>query len=225
MKRRRINVNKFGDECLGVFSHAPSFSGDGPPGPPGPRGPPGPSGTPGPVGPSGDKGDKGEHGGKGDTGKDAFQIIQWFPYLTVQWWRDSSEAAFYFDDLTSGFTISKVGKAKTGLKNHSKIGNNNAKSLKYIGKLNKIKKGFSLEFKNSLYYIEKEEIAEFKPSTSGITISFFVSKAPIGREYLIWTPNNDRGLSIENKKIQVWGCKNEPVEIPLTIGHSNIVFI
>ena len=57
-----------------------------------------------------------------------------------------------------------------------------------------------------------------------VTISFFVSKPPSDREYLICSPNNFRGLSIENTKIQVWGCKNEPVEVPLITGW-NIVFI
>ena len=112
----------------------------------------------------------------------------------------------------------------TGLKSHAKIWNYNAKSLKDIGQLKQIKKGYSLEFKNSLYFIKDMGIAEGSPSTSCITLSFFVSNLPSNREYLICTQKNTRGLSIENAKIQVWGCKNEPAEVPLVTGW-NIVFI
>ena len=66
-------------------------------------------------------------------------------------------------------------------------------------------------------------LAYAEPLTSCITLSFFVSTAPSEKEYLISTQN--RGVSIQGEKIQVWGCENEPVEIPLSINDWNIVFI
>ena len=197
----------------------------GVPGVRGEHGDPGHQGIQGRQGETGEQGIQGKHGDQGDQGtkgKDALQLIQWFPHLTIQWWRDSSDASYYFEDKNSGFT-KKDGKI-TGLKSHDKFLNNDAKSLKDVGKLKQIPKGFSLEFKNSLYYIKNENLGEFEPMTSGITISFFVPKLPSQREYLISTTKNYRGLSIENTKIQVWGCKNEPIEVPLITGW-NIVFI
>ena len=88
--------------------------------------------------------------------------------------------------------------------------------------MNEITKGFSLEFKNSLYLVQDVELAEANPSTSCVTISFFISNLPSAREYLICSPKNTRGLSIENAKIQVWGCKNEPAEVPLITGWNII---
>ena len=188
----------------------------------GPPGPPGEEGPPGKKGPKGDPGKQGQSGDQGPPGKDALKIMQWFPDLTIKWWRDSSVASYYFEDKNSGFT--KEGEKITGLKSHAKIWNFNAKSLKDIGQLKEIKKGYSLEFKNSLYFIKDMGIAEGSPSTSCITFSFFVSNLPKDREYLVCTQKNTRGLSIENAKIQVWGCKNEPAEVPLVTGW-NIVFI
>ena len=179
----------------------------------GPYGPPGHKGDQGIQGRQGEKGEQGiqgKHGDQGTKGKDALQLI------------DSSDASYYFEDKNSGFTM-KDGKI-TGLKSHDKFLNNDAKSLKDVGKLKQILKGFSLELKKSLYYIQNETLREFEPMTSCITISFFVPKLPSEREYLICTTKNYRGLSIENTKIQVWGCKNEPIEVPLITGW-NIVFI
>ena len=171
------------------------------------RGPPGPPG---------------EQGPPGKKGKDALDVTKWFPDKALEWWRNASTATFYFDDKESGFTHkdSKI----TGLKSHSKTWHRDAISEGDIGELKKIQKGYSLEFKNSLFFIEKMVLAHAKPLTSCLTLSFLVSKAPIEKEYIISTIDN-RGVSIQGDKIQVWGCENEPVEIPLSIGDWNIVFI
>jgi len=222
----------------------------GPPGPPGEVGPPGKkgdqgtgkqgskgdqgprglSGTKGDTGPRGFSGIKGDTGPRGEPGiqglpgkdgKDALTVTKWFPNLALEWWRNASEATFYFNDKESGFTHkdSKI----TGLKSHSKIWHHDAISLKDIGKLKKVARGYSLEFKNSLFLIDHVGLAFAQPLTSCLTLSFHVPEAPIEKEYLISTSN--RGVSIQGERIQVWGCENEPVEIPLSINDWNIVFI
>ena len=166
---------------------------------------------------------KGQRGEEGQPGKDALPIAKWFPDQVVEWWRNQSDAAFYFNELKSGFIYKN--EEITGLKNHSKTWKKrDAISKGEIGDLKKLPIGYSLDFKNSLYYIPELSLAFIDPSTSCITLSFRISTLPTGREYIINT-NNGRGLSIEGQKIQVWGCINEPVEVPLYLDEWNIIFI
>ena len=156
----------------------------------------------------------------GKDGKDALPITKWFPKQVLGWWRDQSAASFYFDDTESGF-IYKDDRI-VGLKNHATI--YDAISEGEVGKLEKLEYGYCLQFKNSLYSIPQMSLADYIPTTSCVTISFLVPTAPKEREYII-SANNGRAISIEGDKIQVWGCKNEPIEIPLQIDMWNIVFV
>ena len=156
----------------------------------------------------------------GRDGKDALPITTWFPDQVLQWWRNQSDAVFYFNDPKSGFiyTDDKI----TGLKNQNNKFDAIAEGK--IGELEKHGRGYSLHFKDSLYSIPQISLAQYEPMTSCLTVSFFVPTAPTKREYIIST-NINHSLSIDGDKIQVWGCVDEPTEIPLLINRWNIVFV
>ena len=156
----------------------------------------------------------------GKDGKDALPITKWFPEQVLGWWRDQSAASFYFDDTESGFIYRDD--RIVGLKNHATI--YDAISEGEVGKLEKLGYAYCLQFKDSLYSIPQMSLADYTPITSCVTISFLVPTAPKEREYII-SANNGRAISIEGDKIQVWGCKNEPIEISLQIDDWNIVFV
>ena len=156
----------------------------------------------------------------GKDGKDALPITKWFPKQVLGWWRDQSAASFYFDDTESGFIYRDD--RIVGLKNHATI--YDAISEGEVGKLEKLDYAYCLQFKDSLYSIPQMSLADYTPITSCVTISFLVPTAPKEREYII-SANNGRAISIEGDKIQVWGCENEPIEIPLQIDYWNIVFV
>ena len=159
----------------------------------------------------------------GKDGKDALPITTWFPGHVVTWWRNQSDAVYYFEDKTSGF-IYRDGK-RVGLKSHTTSYGHDAISEGEIGELEELESGgYSLHFNKSLYSIPKISLASADPMTSSLTVSFKVSAAPSERGYIISTEDK-RDISIEGEKIQVWGCENEPIEIPLQINEWNIVFI
>ena len=146
----------------------------------------------GPPGPSGDQGPPGK------KGKDALGVTKWFSYQSLEGWRNVSDATFYFDYKDSGFTHED--RKITVLKSHSKTWHFDAISEGEIGELKKIQRGYSLEFKNSLFFINETSLARAVHTTSCLTISFFVSKAPSEKEYLISTINN-RAVSIQGERI------------------------
>ena len=168
-------------------------------------------------------GESSKRGEDGKPGNDALPITACFPGQALQWWRNQSDAVYYFEDKTSGF-IYRDGK-RVGLKSHAIYPNGyDAISEGEIGELEELSEGYCLHFKNSLYSIPRISLANADPMTSCLTVSFKVSAAPSERGYIIST-DAKRAISIEGEKIQVWGCENEPIEIPLQINEWNIVFI
>ena len=102
-------------------------------------------------------GESGQRGEDWKPGKDALPITTWFPKEVVQWWWNQS--VFIYKD----------GKI-TGLKNHAR--KYDAISEGEIGELEKIDKGYSLHFKNSLYSIPQISLADAEISTTCVTLSF-----------------------------------------------------
>ena len=112
----------------------------------GKRGPPGPVGAPGP---------------QGKKGRDGLNFVRWFPNKSVEWFRGVEECSFYFEDKEKDFLMDK-GKI-IGWKSHSVSSYSREKdaiSLKKVEKITALpKRGFCVEFTESLYKVDKIDLA------------------------------------------------------------------
>ena len=76
----------------------------------------------------------------GTDGKDALPITTWFPKQVLGWWRNQSDASFYFEDTKSGFIYRDD--RIVGLKNQATI--YDAMSEGEIGKFEILEYGYCL---------------------------------------------------------------------------------
>ena len=156
----------------------------------------------------GERGPRGERGPPGKKGDDALSLIRWFPSQSINWIRENEECCYYFKERNDFIWDKEKPPKVIGLKSHSKNGNN-AINLKPTKAMKRTKlpsrRGYCLEFNDSLFKVKNVLIANANPSYTVLIITFKLDKYPIEEQYIVTTETGDRSISVKEKDIKISG--------------------
>ena len=190
----------------------------------GTKGDKGDRGAAGEKGQTGDRGPPGERGSSGVSGLNS--ICRFFPSKTIYWFRETEQCCFYFKSTDA--VMKDAGGNITGFKSYTKS-KHDAKyfSGKHVTmKKIKNKKVNCLEFKNSLYKVPNVNIASFTDSYSTMIITFrTTAEIQRTREYIVSNQNNDRGISVQENRLEIWGTANDPLILQHNLEEWYTLFI
>ena len=151
-------------------------------------------------------------GPPGPPGKDAVNLLNWYPISVLRMFRENEECTFYFNTAEDGILYDKDQKP-IGLKD--RFGEfrdevTNAICLQNFLKPVKLKgKYYGIPLKNSLYKLSGMIAGIIPPSIMMVAFTFKVS-APLSNEddYIFTDPYGCRGVTISKKSLNILGSKH-----------------
>ena len=154
---------------------------------------------------------RGRRGPPGPPGKNALDFQSWLPEGVVKMFREGEDCTYYFDTATDGI-IEEVG-GKHALKD--RYGKNHAVCIQNYQK--PVKLG-----KSGIYGLPLKIDTKFKvpgilnqglvpPSILVVAFSFKLLSRLDEKPYYIFTnKSGSRGVSINNKRLDIWGTTGSP---------------
>ena len=173
-------------------------------------------------------GDKRADGPPGPAGPPGTGLSYgFFRKQMAQWLLDNCAFSCYFPDYKSGFIYDKE-KVKIGIKN--RVGGRDATSKKEIEGLVRIRKdfaGFALKFSNSLYEIEKFDLASGARMRAILVFAFKVADYAENYQYMFYTKDGSRSVYLKAMHLVIQGSKTDSgaVAVKYKVGEWNKCFI
>tara|TARA_Y100000310_G_C20555536_1_gene750315 strand:+ start:223 stop:1053 length:831 start_codon:yes stop_codon:yes gene_type:complete len=156
----------------------------------------------------GERGPRGERGPPGKKGDDALSLTRWFPSQTLNWIRENEACCYYFKQRNDFIWDKEKPPKIIGFKSHSKNGNNaiNLKPMKASKRLKlPSRRGYCLEFSDSLFKAKNVELATGTPSYAVLILTFKLDMYPIVEQFLVTTETGDRAISLSERTINIYG--------------------
>ena len=150
---------------------------------------------------------RGRRGPPGPAGKDTLKIDIWCPQGLLELLRKGAFCHYYLNTNKDGVIGENIIKDRTG----------NGNNAVCHGKMGLIKTegtwGVMFQTEKSYAEISKIVAAIQPPTILAIAISFKCMKPPKGKSWIFTNESETRGVSIDEQKLDIWGCKDGSPEL------------